>query len=294
MRTVFGRPHAGPGHLGFVSKPFVVGSRKRPAAPPKHRLVKYLAKEGLTVTPPASVNYGPKAAAALSLIYMNDRLGDCVIAGGGHVEGVLTGNATGAPLIMSDDQILAQYEPISGYNPSDPSTDQGCDEITAFQYWKKNGFPNGTDLLGWVGVDATNPTEIKQALFLFENLFFGIELPDGWLSPIPESPGFTWGVAGDPNPRNGHCIMGYAYDENGIYFDTWGLVSPDGLQGGFMPYEAVAKYAVPSAGGELYTLMSPDQVASGQNKAPNGVGWIDLLEDMSNLGGNVEASKETP
>ena len=80
-------------------------------------------------------------------------LGDCVIAGGYHVEAVWTGNA-GQLFTATDAQIVADYGAIGGYVPGDPSTDNGCDEQTAFNYWTKTGFANGTTLAGWLAVDA--------------------------------------------------------------------------------------------------------------------------------------------
>jgi len=261
-------------HLGRTVK----FGRKRPMpGAPKFRLRRYLR---LPTVPP-SADYSAKAASVLSNIYLNDQLGDCVIAGGYHIVGTETGNADNL-FTATNDQIIADYGSIGGYVPGDPNTDQGCDEQTALNFWTSNGFANGTKLLGWMAVDGSNKQELMAACYLFENLFFGIELPDAWISPFPSGNGFTWGVAGDPDPQNGHCVVGVGYDTSGIKIDTWGLL-------GTLTYDAIAKYCVAAAGGEVYVLLTPDQLAKGQQKAPNGIAWADLISDFTDLGGSIIA-----
>ncbi len=89
--------------------------------------------------PPPTCDYTKPAEAALSKIYENDKLGDCVIAGMAHVVGVLTGGAGPKPFLYSDAEIIKLYSAIGGYVPGDPATDQGCDEQTALNYWENNG-----------------------------------------------------------------------------------------------------------------------------------------------------------
>ena len=230
-------------------------------------------------SPPSSVNYSEKASQELSNINMNDSLGDCVIAGGYHIVGIETGNASNE-FIATNAQIIADYSAIGGYVPGYPSTDNGCDEPTALDYWTTHGFANGTKLLGWLAVDATNKTEVMQAMWLFENLFLGIELPNGWISPFPSNNGFTWDVAGNPDPNNGHCVISAGYGTAGLNIDTWGLL-------GTLTWNALAEYCIPQNNGELYVMLTPDQLSAGQTLAPNGVSWSDLIGDFDALGGKV-------
>lgn len=265
--------------------------RKRPiAVGPHFRLRNYL--RASLPPPPTSVRYAAKASSVLTNVYGNDTLGDCVIAGGYHVVGVETGNA-GSLFTASNAQILADYGAIGGYVPGDASTDNGCDEPTALNYWTQHGFANGTKLLGWLAVDATNPTELQQALYLFENLYFGIELPDAWVNPFPSGPGFTWDV-GAPDPANGHCVIGYGYGASGIDIDSWGLVDPTTGVGGTLTYAAIAALCTPQANGAVYVMCSPDQLAKGATKAPNGVAWADLITDFDAMGGNVPVPAPAP
>ena len=252
--------------------------RRRPAALGPHlKLARYM-KATLPTAPP-SADYTEKAMASLNSMFGNDDLGDCVIAGGYHTTGVETGNA-GLCYVPSDDLIIKDYSAIAGYVPGDPSTDRGTNEVDALNYWTSHGFANGTKLLGWLTVDATDKEEVKSALWLFENLMFGIELPDAWVNPMPSVPGFVWDVAGNPDPEQGHCIVGAGYDDTGVIVSTWGML-------GKVTYDATAAYAKASAGGELYVMLSPDQLAKGATKCPNGVAWSDLIADFDKIGGTV-------
>lgn len=257
----------------------VVFGRKRPSPfTPKLHLKNYLLHANLAA-PPASVSYASKASASLSQMYLNDQLGDCVIAGGYHVVGTTTGNATGTPFIATQNQIIADYSAIGGYVPGDPNTDNGCDEQTALNYWKSHGFADGTKIAGWLAVDATNVTEVMQAMYLFENLFFGLELPDAWVNPFPSSSGFTWND-GTPDPNNGHCVVGVGYNAQGVQIDTWGMI-------GTMTWAAVSHLCSAAGGGELYVMLTPDMIAKGQTVAPNGLNWYQLATDFNTMGGSV-------
>ena len=264
-------PHLGPGAK-------VRFGRRRPVARgPRLKLSNYL--RGTLPPAPPTADYSPKGQPALSNVYLNDQLGDCVIAGAYHVVAAETGNA-GRLFTATGDQIIKDYSAIGGYNPANPATDQGCDEPTALNYWVQDGFANGTKPLGWVAVDATNRDELTAALFLFENLYFGAELPDAWINPIPNASGFQWDAAGPPVPENGHCVIGVGYSSAGVTIDTWGLL-------GTVTWEALSKYFAPAANGAAYVLLTPDQLAKGQTRAPNGVDWASLISDFDSIGGHV-------
>jgi hypothetical protein len=253
--------------------------RVRPIARcPRFSLKNYLMRT--LPPPPASCDYSPKASTALAEMYLNNQLGDCVIAGIGHVVGVLTGNA-GKAFLYNNAEIVALYSAIGGYVPGNPSTDRGCDEQTALNYWQRNGAPKGShQIAGWMSVNGADPTEYRTALWLFENLYFGLELPDKWLDPEPNASGFTWDVAGPPNPQNGHCVVGAGYSPKGVKIATWGML-------GTLTDAAIAKYATKVGEGELYTVVSHDSIAKATEKAPAGFDWSQLIADFDSMGGNL-------
>jgi hypothetical protein len=274
-----------------VQSPFhgrrVKFGRRRPPALNRYalRLQSYMTAK--LPLPPPRCDYSTAAKPSLNNVYLNDQLGDCVIAGGAHVRGVTSGGA-GNLVLFTQDEIVRMYSAIGGYDPnaaplpdgSNP-TDQGCDEQTALEYWTSQGFTDGVKLAGWLTVDATNEVEVRTAIYLFENVFFGVELPDQWISPFPAGPGFLWDIAGNPVAENGHCFMATGFDENGPAIDSWGMA-------GTISWKAVARYAVGSQGGGLYALLSPDMIARAQAKAPNGFNWAQLIADFDALGGSVQ------
>jgi hypothetical protein len=251
---------------------FKLGRKRPPNGRAKLRFADYI--QPSLPPPPPSCDYTGPATAVLGQMFLNDQLGDCVIAAGAHLVGLETSNA-GDAFVYSDAQVLADYEAIGGYNPNDPSTDQGCDEQTAFQYWQRTGFADGTLLDKYLGLDATNPTQIQQAMYLFENLFFGVELPDAWVTPFPSSSGFVWDT-GTPNPNNGHAFLGVGYNTQGVQIDSWGLK-------GTVTWAAITTLCGPSGGGQLYALLTPDQIPKATQRAPNGLDWATLQSDFDAL-----------
>lgn len=250
--------------------------RTRPALRKKLHFRNYMLA-GLPI-PPAACDYAPKAAAALGRVYLNDRLGDCVIAGMAHLEGVFSGNAGGPPNIFTDAQIASLYSAIGGYDPSRPDeTDNGCDEQTALDYWQRNGVPAGKNrIAAWVALDGTKPLQYRQAMWLFENLLFGVELPDAWIDPFPSGDGFQWAAAGPPVDCNGHCFVGTGYSPAGVKISTWGL-------SGLITDTAVAAYASTAGSGELYTVITPEIIDRATGRAANGFDFVQLQADFAAL-----------
>lgn len=239
--------------------------------------------------PPASMDYAPHAAATLAEMYGNDVLGDCVVAAVGHVEGVMTANA-GSEFLFTDAEITAIYSGACGYVPGNANSDQGCDIQTTLAYWRNKGAPIGSahKPVGWLAVDPANKTEMMTAIWLFENLIFGIELPDAWVNLMPTmASGFVWDVAGAPDPNNGHCFPGVGYSAAGVKISTWAMT-------GILTWAAIAKYAAASAQGELYVVLDQDMINVASQLAPSGLNWAQLVADFNALGGNVTPPTPTP
>jgi hypothetical protein len=227
--------------------------------------------------PPAEVNYtGPHAGAALAEIYLNNQLGDCVIAALAHAFGVFAGHSGGPQAIFTDQQIQDLYSWITGYVPGDPSTDNGTSIQAALHFVASKGFL-GHRIAGYLGVNATDATEVQLAIWLFENLIIGLNLPDAYVNPLPSGWEFLWGLAGRPNPANGHCVLGAGYSDNpAARISTWGMC-------GWMTFAAIAKYCVQSAGGDLYVILTPEMLIKGTKRAPNGLKWAQLAADFAAL-----------
>ncbi len=155
---------------------------------------------------------------------LNDSLGDCTIAGVGHAVQVWALNTAAQPTTVEpipDQTILSYYEKWDGYNPADPSTDQGGIELDVLKDWKKAGFSNHK-LIAFVDPSVGNITEIRQSINLYGGVYIGLSLPltaqsqDVW-DVVPNG-----GANARPGSWGGHCVFVPSYDANGFTCITWG------------------------------------------------------------------------
>ncbi len=204
-------------------------------------------------------------------MFMNDTIGNCVIAAAGHMVQEWTTYAS-SPVLLTDKDILYGYEQVGGYVPGDPSTDQGCDMLTALNFWRKTGF-GGHKIAAYVSINIKKPSEIALAVWLFGNVFAGFALP------LTVQNQTTWsvprgGTVGDGSPGSwgGHCvpIVGYSNvtGSAGTQIVTWGDVYS-------VTWPFISKYA-----DELYAVLSPDWIER-TGKAPSGFNMAQLQADLA-------------
>jgi len=117
--------------------------------------------------------------------------------------------------------ILA-YEAITGYRPSDPSTDRGAVELDVLRYWRKTGI-GGTKIEAFIALEPKNHLHVQAAVELFGGSYIGLALPVSaqqqavWSVP----PGGPTGT-GAPGSWGGHAVVIEAYDAHGLTCITWG------------------------------------------------------------------------
>jgi hypothetical protein len=250
--------------------------RKRPASHYRVLLLKnYLLKT--YAPPPVSIDWMAKATSSIEKVYLNQTLGCCVISWGAHLEGILTANVRGTPVLYSDAQIIQMYSAVGGYDPGNPDTDQGCDEETFLNYVQQNGFAGGTKIAGWIRVNAADPQEVRAAIDLFGAVTITMELPDEWLQNPPDSSGFTWDKAGPPDPYNGHCIGAGTYQPGKVKISTWGMW-------GWLTDAALASYATVNNGGGCYAVLTEDWIDQTNQKSPSGFEFSQLQIDLNSMG----------
>lgn len=221
-------------------------------------------------TPPTEIDYSAPAQAILSDVMVNDQLGDCVIAGGYHFKGLVTANA-GAEFHATRKQIIHDYSAIGGYNGS-PSSDNGCNEQEALDYWLRKGWADGTRIVGWLKVNMRDLNLCRTACWLFEHLFYGSSMPNRWCPP--QHPGFVWDI-GQANPRNGHCFISPGYTADGFIIETWGIRG------------TLTNRAMQQNIDELYVMLDESMVSKINGKAPNAMDWATLVADWNSMGGSV-------
>jgi hypothetical protein len=283
-------------HAPHLNRDVVIGACK---LPDPHAMRIHLGDYvDLNTLPPAKANcdYSAPAMSVISNIEGNDSVGDCVLAEEAHFVGVMTGN-TNRLFSYTAAMTLAVYSAITGYNPADPSTDQGADPTVAMNYFTKNAYADGTKLAGWAMVDASNQQLVQFAIEAFGNLKLWVGLPNVWISPFPSKNGFVWDLA-PANSNNGHCIGSCGYNSTlvtivgsnsqGVQVMTWGLI-------GTITWRAFAALFVTSAGGGAAVRITPDWLANGATNTPSGFAYADLASDFNKFyGGNIPVPAPTP
>jgi hypothetical protein len=156
----------------------------------------------------------------------NDTLGDCTAAGIGHWIQVATAN-NGAEVTPSDADVVAFYSGSTGYDPADPSTDQGGVEADVLAYAKKVGL-GGTKIDGFAAAQAQNLPQLQQIVNTFGGAYIGLALPKT-IEAQGENDGATWyvdlsaGADAERGSLGGHCVIVEAYDADGFTILTWGI-----------------------------------------------------------------------
>ncbi len=122
---------------------YVCLGRIRPKAmPPALRLAAYLDEGAMSPPLPTSINRRDAAAKSIARMYLNDQLGDCVIAGKGHALGVWSANDSdsGGVVLATDAEIKQQYQAICGPG------DNGCVITNVLDVMRSKGFQAGGKL----------------------------------------------------------------------------------------------------------------------------------------------------
>ena len=196
------------------------------------------------------------------LILANDVVGDCTCAAAAHLDMLWTSWAS-TVVLPTDAAVLAAYTAITGYNPADPSTDTGANELDVLNYWRQTGIL-GRKITAYVQLEPRNLDHIKAAINLFGGVYAGVQLPDSAMREFDEE--LPWSDVSE-NASDGHAIPLVAYDADTVTCITWGrkqVISNTWL----------AKYL-----DEGYAVLSPDWIAANA-LAPSGFDLPQLTEDL--------------
>lgn len=186
---------------------------------PKHdprtlRLATYLTAKPKA---PATCDYLSAEGPQFGMM-LNDTLGDCTCAAKGHGEQVWSKHGSGTEVTVSDQDVLAAYERL-GYNPSDPSTDQGAVCLDSLNDWRTNGI-GGHRIEAFAQVDHTDLDMVKFAIATFGFVYMGFALPVSaqeqkvWRR--------KWGADAAPGSWGGHCVIIPRYNAWRFTCITWG------------------------------------------------------------------------
>jgi hypothetical protein len=231
------------------------------------RTLKFASYVDAGVLPAAPINVDYMGATTDWGMMCNDDLGCCTIAGGFHLTQFWSNMVHNTIPSVPDSIITSYYSKWDGYNPADPSTDNGGVELDVLNDWKLQTL-NGIPIIGFVSVDFTDQTQVQQAMWLFGGLYIGIELP------VSAQNQALWdavsGHDGKPGGWGGHCVaVGKSTMGGNKTCVTWG--APKDLTEAFW-----AKYV-----DECWVALSPAWIASDKTVSPNGFGLADLQRDLA-------------
>jgi hypothetical protein len=236
------------------------------------RLARYLTGRQGQPQPPEQVAWS--MAVSKWDMLLNDSLGDCTIAGLLHLFQCMVANsgAGSDPFIPTDAEALAGYEQLCGYNPADPSTDHGGNELDILNAVRKNGLA-GQSVSAFVAVDFHNQAEVETAIDLFGGIYVGIALPQTakkqeiWqVTPWYD----VWDGSPTPGSWGGHSVVITDYDQLGLSAITWGIVKR-------MTWDWFNKYME-----ECYALISLDWLNS-KGQSPTGLNISQLTADLQEV-----------
>lgn len=188
----------------------------------------------LSKLPDPPENFGHQALVPDWQMLGNDALGDCAIAGPYHA--LMYWNATaGTPINVDTECTISAYSAITGYDPSDPSTDQGSDVNDVANYWRTTGLTDADGKVhkidAFVALETGNVDELWIGTYLFEGVGIGVAMPQEWMDATNE--GKVWDEVSDPNIEGGHYIFGTGRVDGNLNIVTWGqnqLLTPAGYE----------------------------------------------------------------
>lgn len=191
---------------------------------------------------------------------LNDKIGDCTIAGASHLIQSWTTNEK-SPIELSDSIVQEVYSIISGYNPITGENDNGCYLLDVLKYWQNTGI-GGHKIGAYVKVNPKNINEVVNALYLFGGIYIGVTLPVSaqrqTIWDVVDNDGGVWG---------GHCVLIIDANKKGqTEVVTWGDKKT-------VTWNFLDIYC-----DEMYAIVSDDWVLSGL--APNGLKLEELLADL--------------
>jgi len=200
----------------------------------------------------------------------NNRYGDCVFASACHQVISWTGQ-TSVPQSIAESDALAAYADFAGFNPADPSTDNGANMLDVAKKWQTTPIA-GRKIAAFVAVDMKRPDLIAAACNLFGGLWTGWSLPTAWQGADEWTSGPSQSGQWAPGSWGGHAVHLCLISPAMLGVKTWGqhmCVTP----------AAFAAYCE-----EAYALISVDTwLTLVGNRCPSGIDGPGLEAALSQV-----------
>jgi hypothetical protein len=200
----------------------------------------------------------------------NDQYGDCVFAGNAHIIELISRYGLGAEAPVTTAQVLAEYARVTGFDPADPSTDQGATIQDGLADLRTNGLA-GHRIAAFAEIPPANLDGVKTACAELGAVSLGVNLPHSAVDQFDA--GEPWTVLpGDGGIAGGHCVILAGYDTSGVHLITWGRTQLASWQW----FETYCE--------EAWAAVSRDWVGA-DGTDPDGVDLVSLGEEFAEVTG---------
>ncbi|WP_433568071.1 hypothetical protein ACQP1O_43285 (plasmid) [Nocardia sp. CA-151230] len=178
------------------------------------------------VLPKIPVEFGHERAIADYQMLGNDEVGDCVWAGAAH-ETMIWGREANTTIEFNTEAVESDYSAVTGYNPADPSTDQGTDMQVAASYRRRIGVVDSAGnrhrVGAYVALTPGNPDELAAAAYIFGAVGIGLRVPA--YAEDEFNAGKPWDVRhGNATIVGGHYVPVVGRRAGNFCVVTWGRV----------------------------------------------------------------------
>jgi hypothetical protein len=205
----------------------------------------------------------------------NSKTGDCVFAGAAHETMLWNKLRGGVDVPMSDKTTLEDYSQVTGYDPKNPSTDNGTYMIDALKYRKATGVRDANEgrhkIAAFLQLDTGNFAQAIQAAYVFGVVGMGFEVPATIWDQFDN--GEYWDVT-DPNAEiiGGHYvpIVGSRNSAARATVITWGR------------RQQLTKRFYETYSDEAYVMLSEEQIRA-DGKGIHGLDLEQLNADLAAL-----------
>jgi len=200
----------------------------------------------------------------------NDQYGDCVWAGAAH-EHMVWNAANKRAVSFTDADVLASYTDVTGFDSSDPNSDQGTDMATAADYRLKTGILSSDGqrhkIGAYLALEPGNVDELLAAAYLFGAVGIGITVTSIAMWQFQNNHPWTFRSGG--TVEGGHYVPVVGRKGLVINSVSWGRIQP----------MSPAFYQKQSD--EALAYVSDDDLIA--DKSPEGFDRATLLSDLKTV-----------
>lgn len=197
---------------------------KRPASPLNKKAIMFDQIFDASKLPVPPKVFGKQKLVSSWFGYGNDEFGDCVWAAKAHMHMLwsLMGGHPRDRFTTAD--VLSDYAAVTGFNASDPNSDQGTDMKAAAEYHRKTGVRDATakrrQVTSYVNLQPGSVGQLAIGTFIFGAAEIGVMITNDNMKQFDQ--GKVWTVT-QAEPVGGHCIPIVGRDADGNFLCvTWG------------------------------------------------------------------------